>query len=72
MAKRRKQAQTRPPVSLEKYGGLWIAWNKKITRIVGSGRTFDEAIRAAERAGELKPVLEKVLPLNWSLRGLAS
>jgi Family of unknown function (DUF5678) len=34
------------------YAGLWIAWNMAGTRIVASGRTVEEAVRAAEATGE--------------------
>lgn len=70
MAKRRKRTEPRPVVSLEKYAGLWIAWNKRATRIIGTGRTLDEVSHAAEKAGEAKPIFEKVLPMNWQLRGM--
>lgn len=43
----------------KKFSGLWIAWNHKLTKIVASGTTFDEALTAAEKAGELQPFLTK-------------
>ena len=42
-----------------KYCGLWIAWNHELTEIVASGRTFTEARKAAEKAGEPQPILTK-------------
>jgi hypothetical protein len=47
------------PVVPRKYAGQWIAWNRDRTAIVASGRTFDEARRAAEAAGEAAPILAK-------------
>ena len=47
-----------PIVPLE-YAGKWIAWNHEGTRIVASGRTFQEAKDAAAAAGETDPVLGK-------------
>ena len=41
------------------YAGQWIAWDQTGTRIVASGRTIEEALRAAEAAGEKEPVLAK-------------
>lgn len=60
MAKKRKRSETRPTVSIKKYGGLWIAWNSKLTRVVASGRTVAEVADNAVRAGEPKAVFEKV------------
>ena len=47
------------PLVPKKYAGLWIAWNRGRTQIVASGRTFDEAHRAAVAACESEPVLAK-------------
>lgn len=43
----------------KKFSGQWIAWNHALTKIVGSGLTFDAALEAAEKAGESKPYLTK-------------
>ena len=48
-----------PPTAPKKFGGLWIAWNRARTSIVASGRTLEEARRAAEDAGEERPILAK-------------
>ena len=55
-----------PPVSLEEYGGKWIAWDNKHTRILASGRTLAETMEAARRAGENDPIMQKVPKANVS------
>jgi Family of unknown function (DUF5678) len=47
------------PTVPKKFAGQWIAWNRDRTAIIASGRTFDDARRAAEAAGEKKPILAK-------------
>ena len=37
----------------------WIAWDRRQTKIVASGRTFAEAKERAVAAGELDPVMAK-------------
>ncbi len=41
------------------YAGQWIAWDRRQTRIVASGRTFAEAEERAGAAGESDPVMAK-------------
>lgn len=55
MASTERPAPTVP----RKFAGQWIAWNRARTAIVASGRTLDEARRAAEAAGEQNPILAK-------------
>ena len=43
----------------KKFCGLWIAWNHAQTKIVASGKTLPEAVAAAERSGEEKPIFTK-------------
>ena len=43
----------------KKFSGQWIAWNHALTKIVGTGLTFDAALEAAEKAGASKPFLTK-------------
>ncbi len=43
----------------KKFSGSWIAWNHKLTKIVASGTTFDQALTAAGKAGESQPFLTK-------------
>ena len=40
--------------------GLWIALSKDESRIVGKGKTIQQAIKAAKKNGEDKPLLMKV------------
>ncbi len=47
------------PVVPRKFAGQWIAWNRARNTIVASGRTLDDARRAAEAAGEMEPILAK-------------
>ncbi len=47
------------PTVPKKFAGQWIAWNRARTAIVASGRTLEEARRAAEAAGEAAPILAK-------------
>ena len=47
------------PTVPKQYAGQWVAWNKDRSEIIASGRTFEEARRAAEAAGESKPILAK-------------
>ncbi len=50
----------RPPIVPIEYAGKWIAWDRKLTHIVASCRTFEETVKAAEAAGEPNPVFAKV------------
>jgi hypothetical protein len=47
------------PAVPKEFAGRWIAWNRARTAIIASGRTLDEARRAAESAGEPAPILAK-------------
>jgi Family of unknown function (DUF5678) len=59
-----KQQELPPPMVPKEYAGLWIAWDRKLTKIVASGPTFDEACEKAHSAGEADPVLAKVPKAN--------
>jgi hypothetical protein len=48
-----------PTVPIE-YAGKWIAWDHGVTRIIASGESLSEVVQAAEQAGEIDPVLDKV------------
>jgi Family of unknown function (DUF5678) len=54
-----EKPKSRPIVPIE-YAGMYIVWNRDQTRIVASGRTLEDALRAAKEAGEEDPVLAKV------------
>jgi hypothetical protein len=57
------------PIVPKKYAGQWIAWNRAQTIIVASGRTLDEARRAAEAAGEQNPIFAKAPRANVRFLG---
>ena len=44
--------------------GQWIALSKDESRIVATGDTVEEAIRAARENGEESPILMKVPPVS--------
>ena len=52
-----------PSIPVE-FTGKWIAWNRDQTKIIASGRTFEEAKRAAAAEGEFSLLLSKV-PDAW-------
>lgn len=47
------------PTVPKKYAGQWVAWNRARTAIVASGRTLEDARRAANAMGESAPILAK-------------
>lgn len=47
-----------PTVPIE-FAGKWIAWNFDETRIIASGRTYQDTLQQALATGEAKPILEK-------------
>jgi hypothetical protein len=57
------------PIVPRKFAGQWIAWNRARTAIVASGRTLDDARRAAEAAGEAEPILAKAPRANVRFLG---
>jgi hypothetical protein len=63
------QPKERPVVPLE-YAGKWIAWSKDGTRIVASGRTVQEVVDAAARAGESGATFEKAPKADVRFVGL--
>lgn len=56
--------QTKEPIQLAKllepYRGKWVTLTSDERTVLGSGKTIDEALKAAEAKGELLPVLIKV------------
>jgi hypothetical protein len=52
------------PTVPKEYAGKWIAWDHAMTRIVASGGTPAEVLKAAKEAGEPDPVLGKSPPAN--------
>jgi hypothetical protein len=59
MAEERREPLPESPIVPLEYAGLWIAWDRTLTRIIASGSTYDEAHDAATAAGEPRPVLGK-------------
>jgi Family of unknown function (DUF5678) len=59
----------RPPMVPIEYAGKWVAWDHDETRVVASGKTFAEAVEAAERAGEKDPVMQKLPKANVHIVG---
>jgi hypothetical protein len=45
---------------LEPYKGKWVTLTRDEKVVLGSGNTIDEALKAAEKVGELLPLLIKV------------
>lgn len=60
------------PAVPKEFAGKWIAWDHAITRIVASGESLVEVIRAAKEAGEPDAVFDKVPPPNVLLIGARS
>lgn len=52
-------AVRRPIRVPRRYSGQWIAWSHDRSRIVANGRTYQEARKAAEVAGEPRAFLTK-------------
>ncbi len=56
-------AHTKEPIHLAKlllpHKGKWVALSHDETRVVGVGVTLDEALEAAKKKGEEKPVIIK-------------
>ena len=48
-----------PPVVPIEYAGKWIAWDFKETKIIATGRSYEETLQAAEATGETRPILDK-------------
>lgn len=57
-----------PTVPIE-FAGKWIAWDHAMTRIIASGETLAEVIQAAEQAGEVDPLVDKVPRADLHLIG---
>jgi hypothetical protein len=53
---------------LHQYAGRWVVWNRQEDRILGSGRTFEEAKQVAAALGESSVVLAEA-PSETGWRG---
>jgi hypothetical protein len=51
----------------EAQPGSWVAFSQDESKVVASGKTYDEAVAEAEKAGELDPVITRV-PDDWAAR----
>lgn len=47
--------------------GNWVAFSHDESKVVARGKTYDEAVAAAEKAGEPEPVITLV-PTDWVAR----
>lgn len=47
--------------------GSWIAFSHDESQVVASAGSYEEAVSAAEKAGETEPVLTRV-PMDWAAR----
>lgn len=47
--------------------GGWVAFSHDESKVVARGKTYDEAVAAAERAGEPNPVIA-LAPNSWVAR----
>lgn len=47
--------------------GSWVAFSNDESRVVAYGKTYDEAVAAAEETGESDPVITRV-PKDWVAR----
>lgn len=44
--------------------GEWIALSRDRTKILGTGKTLEEALNAAKKTGEEDPIVLKVPPVS--------
>ena len=68
------ESETKPveyPIVPLEYAGMWIAWNNERTRIIASGRTVEEVVKAAAEAGETDPMFDKVPKANVRFVGIS-
>jgi hypothetical protein len=59
--------ETRIKALREAEPGSWIAFSQDESRVVGHGKTYDEVVAAAEKAGESNPVITRI-PSDWAAR----
>jgi hypothetical protein len=58
------------PDPYQKYPDQWIVWDRGQTKVIASGRTFEEAKRAAAARGASSVILAKAPPrASWSVPG---
>ena len=59
--------ETRIKVLREAEPGSWVAFSRDESRVVAHGKSYDEAVAAAEKAGESDPVITRI-PTDWVAR----
>jgi hypothetical protein len=59
--------ESRIKILREAAPGSWVAFSEDESRVVAYGTSYDEAVKAAEDAGEREPVITRV-PLDWTAR----
>lgn len=57
-------AEERVKILREARPNSWVAFANDESRVVAYGDTYSEAVAAAERRGELEPVMLKI-PEHW-------
>jgi hypothetical protein len=62
--------EARMKVLRETSAGSWVAFSQDESQVVGYGKTYDEAVNAAEKSGESDPVITRV-PTDWVARVFA-
>jgi hypothetical protein len=59
--------EARIKILREAAPGSWVAFSNDESRVVAYGKTYDEAVSAAEETGESDPVITRV-PTDWVAR----
>ena len=59
--------EVRIKILREAEPGTWVAFSEDESRVVGYGKSYDDAVKAAEDAGEKEPVITRVPP-DWAAR----
>lgn len=59
--------EARIKVLREAAPGSWVAFSNDESQVVAYGKTYDEAVAAAEKTGESDPVIARV-PTDWVAR----
>jgi hypothetical protein len=59
--------ESRIKILREAEPGSWVAFSEDESRVVGYGKSYDEAVQAAADAGEREPVITRV-PTDWAAR----
>lgn len=59
--------ESRIKILREAAPGTWVAFSGDESRVVAYGKSYDDAVKAAEEAGEKEPVITRVPP-DWAAR----